>query len=142
MRAVLTAMSDKGWSNLQFATEAKIDPGTAGDFLRGTRWPKLPTLAKIDSALGWTPGTLAALGEGLLTEPQVQEAATPAPETGDLVYRRPEGLSDDQWLQMKSEMGEWLEWQAERIRRAANAARGTGSDAGTPRGLSRNSLLG
>lgn len=46
-----------------FATRAKVDPQTLGDFLAGRRWPIGATLAKIETALELTPGTLAVTGE-------------------------------------------------------------------------------
>lgn len=64
-KAVMAAMARKGWNPARLATEAGIDYGTAGDFVLGKRWPKVATLGRIDAALGWQPGTLAALGEEL-----------------------------------------------------------------------------
>lgn len=52
-----------GETNQAFAARATVDPQTLGDFLAGRRWPIAATLAKIDSALDLTPGTLAAIGE-------------------------------------------------------------------------------
>jgi hypothetical protein len=40
------------------------DPGTIGDFLNGTRWPKLGTQGKIEAAVGWAPGTIRQIGNG------------------------------------------------------------------------------
>ena len=57
---VLRAMAERRWSQADLATAAQIDPGTLSDFLSGERKPRGKTLAKIDAALGLTPGTLAA----------------------------------------------------------------------------------
>ena len=64
-QVVLNVMAERDWNPATLATEAKIDYGTAGDFLNGKRWPKVGTLGKIDRAVGWTSGTLAGIGEGL-----------------------------------------------------------------------------
>lgn len=68
--AVKARMAQEGIDKTDLARRAHIDPGTAGDFLNGSRWPRLPTLAKLDQALGWEPGTLAAIAEGA-EEPNV-----------------------------------------------------------------------
>ena len=44
--------------------ETGADPGTIGDFLNGSRWPKLGTQGKIEAALGWRPGTIRQIGNG------------------------------------------------------------------------------
>jgi hypothetical protein len=46
------------------ARAAPADPDTVGDFLEGRRWPRLTTLAKMDVALGWEPGTIDRLSRG------------------------------------------------------------------------------
>lgn len=62
--AVVEAMSGLGLTKTEFAREAGLDVGTVGDFLDGSRWPRLPTLAKIDAALGWAPGTTSSVASG------------------------------------------------------------------------------
>lgn len=62
--AVLEAMSERGLSKVELARAAGLDAGTVGDFLDGSRWPRVPTLAKIDAALGWDPGTTGAVAAG------------------------------------------------------------------------------
>lgn len=74
-RAVMRLMAERDWNPARLATEAGIDYGTAGDFLNGKRWPKVGTLGKIDRALGWTPGTLAAIGEELQAPPRADPLA-------------------------------------------------------------------
>jgi hypothetical protein len=46
------------------ARAAPVDQGTVADFLAGNRWPRLSTLAKIDAALGWNPGTIDRIARG------------------------------------------------------------------------------
>lgn len=61
---VRAALAEKGWNVADLAREAKIDPGTIGDFLNGTRWPQLATRQKIDRALGWWPGSIDFYARG------------------------------------------------------------------------------
>lgn len=114
-QAVLGAMAANGWNPARLADEADIDYGTVGDFLNGKRWPKVATQGKIERALGWTPGTLAGIGE------ELQEAPTPgtvSPVSDDvgssLLYRTPEGITEDQWEQIKASAEEWIEWQIDK----------------------------
>lgn len=62
--AVLARMAQRELDKTDLARLAGIDYSTAGDFLNGTRWPRLSTLARIDTALGWEPGTVAAIASG------------------------------------------------------------------------------
>lgn len=62
--AVLAQLAHRGWDKARLASEAGIDYSTAGDFLNGLRWPRVPTLAKIDQALGWEPGTTGRIATG------------------------------------------------------------------------------
>lgn len=72
-QAVRDHMAQKSMDPAALARDAGIDPGTTGDFLRGRRWPRLPTLAKIDTALGWEPGTLARIAAGEEPVPRSQD---------------------------------------------------------------------
>lgn len=58
--ALARVRQDAAW----LAREAEIDGGTVSDFLAGNRWPRLSTLAKLDAALGWSPGTIDRLARG------------------------------------------------------------------------------
>lgn len=62
--AVLSRMSALGLDTATLAAAAQIDPGTAGDFLSGERWPQISTRAKLDRALQWEPGTITAMAAG------------------------------------------------------------------------------
>jgi hypothetical protein len=59
--------------------ETGADPGTIGDFLSGSRWPKLATQGKIEAAVGWAPGTIRQIGNG--GEVPALEESTPGPAT-------------------------------------------------------------
>jgi transcriptional regulator with XRE-family HTH domain len=75
--AVATELSRQGLTPAELARRASIDPATAADFLSGVRWPRLPTLGKIDQALGWPAGTTYAIANG--TQPP---APAPVADTG------------------------------------------------------------
>lgn len=101
--------------------QTEADPGTIGDFLNGNRWPKFRTQGRIEKALGWAAGTLTEIADGGpapdAAEPPVG-ADTDDPETEDeLMYRRPEGLSDEEWSQIKNESRGFIEWQIEKAAR-------------------------
>ena len=112
-RHVMARMGELGWNPARLATEAAIDYGTAGDFINGKRWPKLATLAKIDASLGWTPGTLAAIGDELQSSPDSKNVSVPS-DDGDLLYRTPENLTAAQWERIRVESMEYIRWQIER----------------------------
>lgn len=61
LRYVSSYMSRVGWNPGDLAREAGIDPGTAGDFLNGSRWPKIRTLGRIEQAVQLEPGMLVTL---------------------------------------------------------------------------------
>lgn len=62
--AVQAHMASRQWNKAELQDAAGIDANTAGDFLNGARWPQAKTLAKIEGALGWKHGTIAAILEG------------------------------------------------------------------------------
>jgi len=99
--------------------ETGVDPSTIGDFLNGVRWPKLSTQGKIEAAVGWEPGTIRRIGNGA-DVPPFPENVGGATETekeseeDTLLYRRPPGLSDGEWAQIKRESRGFIEWQIQR----------------------------
>lgn len=100
--------------------ETGADPGTISDFLNGTRWPKLSTQGKLESALGWEPGTIRRIGNGGPVPPLSESVSgdtdsRPVSEQDALLYRRPAGLTDDEWEQIKRESQGFIEWQVRRM---------------------------
>lgn len=97
------------------------DPGTIGDFLNGNRWPKFKTQGRIEKALGWPAGTLTAVADG--DDPPDPGAAVggvtedAGQQESDLLFRRPDGLSDAEWEQVKEEARGFIEWQIEKASR-------------------------
>lgn len=60
-QAVAAQMADRGWDPVDLAREAKADLDTVTLFLNGSRWPKISTQGRIERALGWAPGSVAAI---------------------------------------------------------------------------------
>lgn len=81
--AVLAELRRRGVSHRQFGISAKIAPGTANDFLNGTRWPISTTLAKIETYLDWPPGHIEQIEQGLISPDA--EPARPGAEDGVLL---------------------------------------------------------
>jgi hypothetical protein len=99
--------------------ETGADPGTISDFLNGLRWPKLSTQGRIEAALGWEPGTIRKIGNGG-QPPAVAETVRGSADDGSasgedvLLFRRPTGLTNDEWEQIKRESRGFIEWQVQR----------------------------
>lgn len=117
--AVAAWMAHLEWNNTQLVAATGADPGTIGDFLNGKRWPKIGTQGKIERALGWTPGTLRLIASGG-PEPVVAVGGRRHDQDqydDSLRFRRPEGLTDQQWSRVRDNVEEFLEWQIERAGR-------------------------
>lgn len=67
-------MAAKGWNVRDLVRESGVDAGTLGDFLSGQRWPRIATRGRIESALGWDPGTISAIEDGENVGPPDQAA--------------------------------------------------------------------
>lgn len=97
------------------------DPGTLGDFLNGNRWPKFNTQGRIEKALGWPAGTITAIADGA-------EAPEPGAHVGGVTedreieedtlrFRRPDGISDQEWERIREEARGFIEWQIDKANR-------------------------
>lgn len=116
-QAVAAWMAQHEWNNTQLVAQANADPGTIGDFLNGKRWPKIGTQGRIEKALGWAPGTLRSIAMGG-PAPEIVVAVGGRLHDGEqdddsLRFRRPTGLSDEQWDQIKDKVRGIIEWQIE-----------------------------
>lgn len=56
--AVAARMAERGLDQSSLARRAKLDRKTVGALLSGQRWPRMPTRARIERALGWPLGTI------------------------------------------------------------------------------------
>lgn len=74
-QAVRDSLAESQRDPAWLARAAEVDYGTVSDFLAGNRWPRFSTLAKIEAALGWAPGTIDRLTRGA-------EPPTTTPPTG------------------------------------------------------------
>jgi hypothetical protein len=116
--AVAARMAHLEWNNAQLVAIAGVDAGTVGDFLNGKRWPKIGTQGKIEKALGWSLGTLRSIAAGApVPDPVNPDAAGSANEDGDSFrYRRPPGLTGEQWERIRHQTESYLAWQIEQAR--------------------------
>jgi hypothetical protein len=116
--AVAAWMAHLEWNNTQLVAATGADPGTVGDFLNGKRWPKIGTQGKIERALGWPAGTLRTIASGgPAPDPAVSvggQRQDGDPYDDAVRFRRPDGLTDQQWLRVKEEVQGFIEWQIER----------------------------
>lgn len=62
---ISSEMAQRGWNVSDLARIARIDVGTAGDILNGSRWPQRATQNKIEDAIGWARGTIYRWEKGL-----------------------------------------------------------------------------
>lgn len=107
---VAQAMAAQELQRGDLSRSAGIDPGTLGDFLDGHRWPKAPTQGKIERALGWEPGTIAAVRAGVQVDvgARGQDQGTTT-EVADFLYQRPEGVADEEWERVKDRAAAYLD---------------------------------
>lgn len=76
------AAAEAGLTPTELARRGGIpDVDTVRDFMDGERWPRTPTRAKLEKAIGWEPGTIEGISLG--------EPVTPT--SGDPVVRAIEG---------------------------------------------------
>lgn len=87
-QAVYVAMAQREWNPTDLQRGAGLDPGTVGDFLNGSRWPRPKTLAKVERALGWPAGSIAAMELGADAPSEDQGPAELPVEEHDADFRR------------------------------------------------------
>lgn len=112
--AVAARMAHLEWNNTQLVAATGADPGTIGDFLNGKRWPKLGTQGKIERALDWPAGTLRTIAAGgPAPEPSVGSAGgrSNGDQDDTLRFRRPAGLTDQQWESVRERTESYVAWQ-------------------------------
>lgn len=113
--AVEKAMARAGLTNAAMVKLTGVDKGTLGTFLSGVSWPRRNTRTAIESALGWEIGTIVAIADGQI-DPSEVETVGGGHDHGDdsLLFMRPRGISDQQWIQIKNNAVEWIEWQLDK----------------------------
>lgn len=115
-REVRTAV-DAQWTRLAFAKKAKVDPGTLTDFLEGRRWPQGPTLAKIETALGWPAGRIVDMADGFGAGDGNGSVGRGGDDAPLFRYQRPPGLSDQEWDELRKQHADYWDWLVERAAR-------------------------
>lgn len=77
-QAVAAELARREWNITDLVQLTSADPGTIGDFLNGSRWPKLGTQGKVEKALGWEAGTIRSISlGGPIPQPEQPTPATP-----------------------------------------------------------------
>ena len=117
--AVAAELAHREWSPSRLARESGADPGTIGDFLGGKRWIKLPTQGKVERALGWRAGTLAAIEAGQ-EPPQIGDSLGGDTEDSGIATikaRKPANMSDEDFKRLLNEYEEEIEWKLNRASR-------------------------
>lgn len=116
-RAVENWMAAKAITNAELIRSTRADKDTIGRFLAGDQWPRRTTLARIETALGWSVGTITDIAEGLIPPP-VAENVTPVGDAWtELLTRRPPGVSEEQFDRIRAQAVEYIQWQIERVTR-------------------------
>lgn len=115
--AVTAEMSHRGWNIADLKDAAQVDPGTIADFLEGNRWPQIKTLGKIERAVGWSAGTIAGMLAGAPGPTVGGHTQDREAEEATLRFRRPDGISDEKWEQLKAEAEGIIEWTIDRASR-------------------------
>lgn len=110
-------MSQRRWTNTELSKRASVDLNTIGDFLSGARWPKSPTQGGIEFALGWPPGTISAIAAGMEVPPVGGRSEDREIEEDTLRFRRPDGISDQEWERIREEARGFIEWQIDKANR-------------------------
>lgn len=76
------------------------------------------TLQKIDAVTGWAPGTALRILRGESLDGPTPENVGSSPDDEDsLLFRRPAGLSDQEWRSMQERMRGGWEWELRRADR-------------------------
>lgn len=120
--AVQREIAREGSDGVALGRRAGVHAQTVQTFLNGQRWPALKTLGKLDTALGWPVGTLSAIAEGgypegVTLDPEPGNVSAP-PDTDDsLLFLRPPGVTDQEWVRIKDEAQGYIEWQIQKARR-------------------------
>lgn len=123
--AVAAELVERGWSKVDFAEASGLDYGTVSDLLDYSRAIQSRTQHKVEDTLGWSPGTYRRIALGAIEEPErIDESESVGAVTEDddtLLYRRPAGITDEKWRQLRARTRNLVEWE---IEQALKEARG------------------
>lgn len=118
--AVAAEMVARGWTKKDLSEISGVDYGTVSDLLAYERRIQTRTQGAIEDALDWEPGTYRLLSLGQLDQP-ARRTEDPVgggdDDDGSLNYRRPEGLTDEQWRQLRARTRNMIEWEIEQALR-------------------------
>lgn len=110
------------------AEKAEADPGTVGDFLNGTRWPKVGTQGRFEKALGWPAGVIRQMGQGEDLDLPMERNVGADPQDPPQYVESPgeratEGMTDDEVLRRLDQMQEDIRAMSEWVARRAQEGR-------------------
>lgn len=76
------------------------------------------TQRQLDQLMGWPAGTSAGILRGELPPGAAEGSVSASPDTDDsLLFVRPPGVTDQEWIRIKDEAQGYIEWQIEKARR-------------------------
>lgn len=113
-----------GWTREQVAAMGGPSTSTTTTIRTSDDSLSRQTMIKIDTVMGWPPGTAGRVSRGLMEPPEPGGAApgetVSAPShdvESTLMYERPKGLTDAEWADLRRTTGEYIEWQLNRLSR-------------------------
>lgn len=118
--AVAAEMAERGWTKKDLSDLSEVDYSTVSDLLSYERRIQSRTQGALEKALGWVPGTYRLISLGQLERPErltEEPESVSAGEDDGLNYRRPEGLTDQEWREIRARNKDYYEWQIEQARR-------------------------
>jgi lambda repressor-like predicted transcriptional regulator len=118
--ALAAEIAKRGWTKADLSDAAKVDYGTVSDVLDYSRSPQSRTQAALEAAVEWLPGTYRRIALGAIDEPEYVRRETVAAGDEDedtLLYRRPAGITDEKWRQLRARTRNLVEWEIEQALR-------------------------
>lgn len=112
--AVHAEMIKREWNKADLVDATGLDYGTVSDLLDYSRRIQASTQSKLESGLGWAPGTYRLISLGQLDAPEPLQGEPVGDDDEDedtLLYRRPEGLTDKQWRELRARTRNLVEWE-------------------------------
>lgn len=105
-----------GWTQTEVVMMGGPSTSTQTKVRQGHGPYRSATLRQIDKVMGWHPGTAQKVVRGTPPPPgsleKSAENVVADSDTGDsLLFRRPDGISDQEWSVVRARMGTGWEWE-------------------------------
>lgn len=129
---IVDARVQLGWSREQLASASDVTLRTIADVetgkLRGRKTFSAESLASVSKALGWAAGTWRRILDDAgysVDAPQAQldlgdpgvVVGAPSKDADSLLYRRPDGVSDQEWERIRDQSRDYIEWLIDKAAR-------------------------